>query len=62
MPTSPTPPLEASLARIADALASLALAADAMLELEIERFDPDIGRRLKEGAVSLHLWRDRFSS
>ena len=61
MPTSPTPPLEASLARIAAALASLALAADAWLELEIERFDPDIGRTLQDHTVSLHAWRDRFA-
>lgn len=49
------------MARIADALASLALAADAKLELEIERFDPDIGRTLHDHTVSLHAWRERFA-
>jgi len=58
MPPSPTPPLEASLARIADALASLALAADATLELQY----PNLARPLTEGTPAVRAWRDQHDA
>jgi hypothetical protein len=55
----PEPSPAESLRRIEEHLASIALALDAWLELVIERFDPDIGRKLKENTVSLHVWWSR---
>jgi len=61
MPTPPVPPIDATLDRIERHLCRLVDVADAFLELELERYDPSLGKRLSEGLTSLHGWHRRFS-
>jgi hypothetical protein len=61
MPTPPEPSISETLQRIDHSLNRIASALDASLELALDQYDPELGKRLKDGLISLHAWHDRFS-